>query len=156
MDWKPTKIPDGFKLVVDTREREPLFGEPLSGLIVVHKKLDTGDYAIDGYEDAACIERKMLSDFDTFIGRERSIHTIPKLKRMREMCFAALIVEESEASLFGKRKYGRMTPEHARGFLKLCRVGYGVHVYWNKHREDLERYVLDHLCFAYTILKGTK
>ena len=141
-------------MLIDTREQKPLFTSPPDGLVVKHTKVDVGDYTVEGFENKVCVERKQLSDFDSFMGRERNEHTIPKLKRMSAMDWSALIVECHEAKLFGKRRYGRMTPEHARGFLKKVRVGYGVHVYWTKDRVKLERYVLDHLCYVYEMLKG--
>jgi ERCC4-type nuclease len=114
----------------------------------------TGDYAIVGYEDMACVERKMLSDFDAFIGRERVEHTIPKLERMAKMAWSALVVEVSHRKLYGKRRYGRMTKEHVRGFLKMVAVKYGVHVFVSDDRAAIERYVLDHLAYVYEGLNG--
>ena len=48
----------GFNVIIDTREREPwvLTGSTIEGAI--YRKLNTGDYAIEGYEDKLCIERK--------------------------------------------------------------------------------------------------
>ena len=152
--FKPTKIPKGFVLLIDTREQKPLFTSPPDGLEVVRGALATGDYSVIGFEDRVCVERKQLSDFDSFMGTERIAKTIPKLRRMGDMDWSALVIECHEAKLFGKRRYGKMTKEHARGFLKKVRVGYGVHVYWTKDRQKLERYVLDHLCYVYEMLKG--
>ena len=145
--WKPTKIPNGFTLVIDTREQKPLF--QLRTIPINHKVLEIGDYAIEGYEDIACVERKMLSDFDSFIGQEREKHTIPKMERMRDMLWAALVIECSPRKLYGKRKYGKITKEHVRGFLKKCRVQYGIHVFISDDREELERYILDHLVYVF-------
>ncbi len=44
-----------FTIVVDTREQQPWLFE---GYATAHRKLDTGDYAIEGLEDILCIERK--------------------------------------------------------------------------------------------------
>ena len=147
--WKPTAIPDGFILVIDTSEQRPLFIERQQDLVVKHQKLVTGDYSIAGFENSVCVERKMLSDFDSFIGRERIAKTIPKLERMRSMVWSALVIECSERKLFGKRKYGKLTGEHSRGFLKKCRVQYGIHVFISDKRAELERFILDHLCYVY-------
>ena len=152
--FKPTKIPKGFVLLIDTREQKPLFAKPIDGLTIVRTKVDVGDYTVRGYEDRVCVELKRLSDFDSFMGSERIRKTLPKLKRMGAMDWSALVVNISETMLFGKRRYGKMTREHARGFLKKVRVGYGIHVYWTTSTEKAERYVLDHLCYAYEILKG--
>ena len=156
----PTKIPKGFVLLIDTREQKPLFVSPPDGLVVKHTKVDVGDYTVEGFEDRVCVERKQLSDFDSFMGRERNEHTIPKLKRMSAMIhnngFSALVIECSEAKLFSKRRYGKMTPEHARGFLKKVEVGFHIPYHIEPNRAKLERYVLDSLCYAYEIMSNTK
>jgi ERCC4-type nuclease len=149
LTWKPTALLPGFVLVVDTNEQRPLFLERQPDLIVHRHELITGDYAIKGYEEMACVERKMLSDFDAFMGKERERKTIPKLERMREMVWSALVIEASELDVFGPRRHGRMTGEHARGFLKKCRVQYGIHVFISTERAELERYILDHLAYVY-------
>ncbi len=148
--WKPTKIPAGFILAIDTREQKPLFvNSPETTVPIKQITLTTGDYAIVNYKDSACVERKMLSDLDAFIGRERDEYTIPKLERMRDMMWAALVIECSPRKLCGKRKYGKITKEHVRGFLKKCRVQYGIHVFVSDDREEIERFVLDHLCYVF-------
>ncbi len=154
--WKPTKIPKGFVLIIDTREQRPLFLERQQELIVHRKELIVGDYSIEGFESRTCVERKQLSDFDAFIGRERVSKTIPKLEHMRQMYWAGLAIECSERKLFGERKYGKMTPEHTRGFLKIVEVRYGVHTYWAKDRVKLEQWILDRLCDVYEMLTGMK
>lgn len=171
MNWKPTKIPKGFVLIIDTDEKKPLFRKkppnkqfnqilPIivagSNVYVIFRALLVGDYSIQGFEDRVCIERKQLSDFDAFIGRERVLKTMPKLERMYDMFWAGLAIECSERTLFGERKYGKMTPEHARGFLKIVEVRYGVHTYWAKDRVKLERWILDRLCCVYETLVGAK
>ena len=156
MSWKLTKIPEGFVLVIDTREQRPLFLERQRELIVHRKELIVGDYSIQGYEDRTCVERKQLSDFDAFIGKERKLKTIPKLERMRQMVWTGLAIECGERKLFGKRKYGKMTGEHARGFLKIVEVRYDVHTYWSKDRAMLEQWILDRLCCVYEMLVSEK
>ena len=47
-----------MQIIVDTREKYPWIFEDMDSSII-HQKLDTGDYAIEGYEDLLCIERKM-------------------------------------------------------------------------------------------------
>ena len=48
-----------FKVIKDTREQEGYyFSEYGTCLGMVERKLDTGDYSIEGLEDLICIERK--------------------------------------------------------------------------------------------------
>lgn len=49
-----------YKIIQDTREQQPLIfsvGKDCVDLTV--KKLNVGDYTLDGYEDSLCIERKL-------------------------------------------------------------------------------------------------
>ena len=67
---KPFVFPQGFVLVIDTRERNPLC-TAVKGLTVCRDTLKDGDYSIRGFEDRFAVERKQVSDFFSYIGRER-------------------------------------------------------------------------------------
>ena len=56
----------GFKVLVDSREKNSweLNSSRVSATEKI--KLDTGDYTIDGYEDILCIERKKRNFPDFF------------------------------------------------------------------------------------------
>lgn len=87
-------IPDGFRIVIDTREQKPL---PFASYVpTIHKKLDDGDYSIEGYENLFAIERKMLGDYTTYISTEHA-KTSAKKKRFDEIIqrggFVALILD---------------------------------------------------------------
>jgi len=154
--WKPTVIPKGFVLIRDTREQKPLFANPPKGLTIVDKKLEVGDYSIQGFENFVCIERKMVSDLYAFI-RDHDTHTVFKLCKMKAIrMFACLLIEASERKLSHQQPHTKLTPEHIRGFLKTVRAGYGIHVYTSGNRTNLERFVLDHLCYCFKVLSGLK
>lgn len=46
---------DNFTIIVDTREQQPW---TFDNYVVANKKLDTGDYSIEGLQDIFAIERK--------------------------------------------------------------------------------------------------
>lgn len=46
---------EDFTIIVDTREQQPWTFEEY---VVANKKLDTGDYSIEGLQDFFAIERK--------------------------------------------------------------------------------------------------
>jgi len=46
---------EDFTIIIDTREQQPWVFEQY---VVANKKLDTGDYSIEGYENIFAIERK--------------------------------------------------------------------------------------------------
>jgi ERCC4-type nuclease len=151
--WKPTDIPDGFVIVVDTREQYPLFDPIPKGLAVIRDTVKIGDYTIMGLETKVAIERKCESDFFSYIGSER-IKTTKKLEAMSNMYFSALVIQVDEYDLYNPSIPTKLTHEHVRGFLKCIRVKYGIHYYMNEDREMLERYVLDSLTYAYKQLKS--
>ena len=153
--FKPTPIPAGFVLVIDTREQQPLFtGKAYAAALPVeHRAIETGDYTIAGHEGRVAIERKKMSDLYAYLGAERR-KTRPKLEKLGAMDWAALIIEASEADLARQYKYStKLTPEHVRGFLTSVRVRYGIHVYMSSVRSALERYVLDSLVKWYELHK---
>lgn len=56
---KKYKSPPEYKVIKDTREKDGyFFGKFNRCSGMVERKLDTGDYTIDGLEDKICVERK--------------------------------------------------------------------------------------------------
>ncbi len=162
-EFKPTPIPAGFKLIVDTNEQIPLFQSPVYRNIIIKKQLrdkgeqySKGDYSVKGFENQIIIERKQISDFLSYIGSERE-KTIKKLMLVKDFYFKALIIEASDKELtFELPAYTQLTLECVRGFLKTIRVKYGFHVFNSDSRDELERFVLDHLTYAYKQLRKGK
>lgn len=140
----PIKIPSGFPgLIIDTREQKPLFRRPAKNLIITTGTVTDGDYTIEGYQDSFCIERKMLSDFNSYVGSERE-KTQRKLNRFRDMEFVALVIEADLDDICKPYAYAkRMLPEHYWGFLTAINVRYGVHWFVHNKRKLIERVILD-------------
>lgn len=132
--------------MVDTREQLPLFPHGVDGLEIIRKKLDHGDYSIKGFEKYFAIERKMMSDFYSYIGKERK-RTVRKMEEFENMIdnggFVGLAVEASEDEVFMGFGYSKVSPEAARQSLATFRVRYGVHTYLANDRESIERWTLD-------------
>lgn len=143
---KPYRIPDGFILVIDTREQLQLFTDPINNLIIIKKTLKDGDYSIKGFEDTFTIERKMISDFYGYIGKERK-KTIKKMERFKQMIdnggFVGLAIEEAEEDIMYGFHMSTIPPEIARQAINSFRLRYGVHIYYSKSREMIERFILD-------------
>jgi len=152
--FKPTVIPDDdFVLIVDTREQKPLFESPPDGLTIVKKALKHGDYSLVGFESMLSVERKQMSDFISYIGRERK-KTETKLQHLGSMYFAALVIEVDDPFDIPSYTGTSITPEHIRGFMASCRIRHGIHIYWTSKRKAMERYILDHLAYAYKQLRS--
>lgn len=157
---KPFKIPDGMIIRTDTREQDPLFLfsdlEHTGKLIVQVMKLDHGDYSIKGFEDKFAIERKQMSDFYSYIGKERK-RTVKKMEKFRDIIraggFVMLAIECSEAEIMSGNMFSTLSPEVARGAINSFRIRYGVHIYYNKERKMLERAVLDSCIKFYNVMR---
>ncbi len=151
LELKPAIIPDNFILIIDTREQSPLFvGRLPKGLRIESATLKHGDYSIKGFEDKVCVERKEISDFLTYIGKDRN-HTKSKLELMKPMFYKALIVEARD--IFEIPGYSAIHPEVIRAFLLSAEVRYGLHILIHPDRKYIEKWVLDRLVKVYNILR---
>lgn len=146
--FKPYKIPEGFALVIDTREQKPLFDPAPEGLVIIRKALKHGDYSVNGLEDFIGIERKRMSDLMSYIGSERD-RTVKKLEAMRSLDFRALVVEENWDDVFLPKAFSQLSPDMVRAALVSFNVRFGLHIFMHPHRSAVERWTLDRLIYYY-------
>lgn len=152
---KPYEFPDGFQLIIDTREQRPLFiPKPPKGLILIRDTLENGDYSIKGLEKKVMIERKGLSDLVNYIGNDRK-NTKIKLKRAERYQWKGLVIEGSELELLRPQMFSRINPESIRQSLVSFEVKYGLHIYYG-NRKNIERWVLDRLLYFYKWVMGNR
>ena len=77
-----------FTIIVDTREQHPW---ELKHYTTASRKLDTGDYSVEGFENTLCIERKYsISEFVNNMGEKRFRDV---LERMKSYEYAFIIME---------------------------------------------------------------
>jgi len=156
---KPVRVPEGFGLIVDSREKRPLFGDVPDGLSVGTGTLHHGDYSIRGFEDRFAIERKQISDFYAYIGREHD-RTMKKMEEFRDMVaaggFAGLVIEASENDLLAGYLMSQVSPEVARQALVSFEIRYGVHCYYSKNRRDIERWIMDRAVKFYRVMREVR
>ena len=156
---KPFNLPEGFVLVQDTREQKPLFGRPQDGLEVVTDTLHYGDYSVRGFETMFTVERKQISDFYSYIGKER-VRTVKKMEQFKEIVscggFVGLVIEASECDVLSGYIMSRVSPEVARQALVSFEIRYGVHCYYSNYRKDIERWVLDRAVKFYRVMRESK
>lgn len=70
-----------FTIIIDTREQQPWLFE---GHTTAHRKLDTGDYSIEGLENILCIERKKSSsEFANNIIESRFKDVVMRLSQLK-------------------------------------------------------------------------
>lgn len=146
-------IPPGFKLLIDTREQLPLFVD--YDIPKISKALKDGDYSIGGFEKLFSIERKQVSDYFSYIGREFS-KTRNKLQRLSEFEVAIFCVEASYNDLLSPQIYTKMTANHVHAFnTRLC-VKYGIIPIYERDRKILERIILDCAVYYYKLKRGLR
>ena len=141
---KPFKIPEDMVVIQDTREQKPLFRRPPKGLIIQSDTLTDGDYSIKGFTDKFTVERKQISDFYSYIGKERK-KTEEKLQRLSRFQFAALVIEATETEILMGYDFCKLSPECARQALVSFEIRYGLHTYYSNSRHDIARWILDRM-----------
>lgn len=145
---KPTPIPPGFTLVVDTREQRPLFTRVPKGLTIRSSTLHDGDYSIAGFEDKICFERK-AHDIFPYCSSEHD-KTKAKMERFKSFEFVGLIIELKEHEILQFQERTKVHPEVVRAALTSFEVRYGVHVYYGT-RDNCARWMLDRAVKYYNV-----
>jgi ERCC4-type nuclease len=104
---------ENFTIIVDTREQNPW---SLKHYTTSKKKLDTGDYTIEGYETLLCIERKYsISEFVNNMTEKRFVDV---LTRMSSYKYSFIIMEFSFEDIINF-PVGSSIPKHVWKNLKI-------------------------------------
>lgn len=144
-------IPEGFCLVIDSREQDGLFRKPPKGLLMVRDTLPSGDYSIRGFENIIAVERKGLNDFYGSIGNGRDRFK-RELERLKSYDWAGLMIEAEEHTvLSASSMYTAMHPNAIRQTIVSIELRYRIGVYYAKTRADAERWTLDRLMYFYNL-----
>lgn len=102
-----------FKVIIDTREQQPWIFERTTA---ENKKLDTGDYSVEGYENILCIERKKsVSEIANNITESRFKDVI---ERMNSYKYAFLILEFNLNDIY-RYPVGSNVPKHMWNKIKI-------------------------------------
>lgn len=146
-------IPKGFRIVIDSNEQAPLkFGK----IPTITKKLDSGDYGIEGMEYSTVIERKSQSDFYGSIvgdGRERLYNM---MLRSQFCGFKAFVIECEEAELMTPElTYSGLSPHSIYATIASWEVKYGFHFYYGTRKACAVK-IANWLINYYNITKHVK
>lgn len=112
-----------FTIIKDTREQDGYTFEPSSSRYhtckgMINRKLDTGDYSIEGLEDKLCIERKAsVVEFANNIGHD-TVRFAKEIERMKSFPFRFIILEFSLSDLMDFPERSGI-PEDDWGKLKI-------------------------------------
>jgi hypothetical protein len=155
MPCKPT-APPPLTVIIDTREQEPWSpyyhdrGKRIE-LPVIRRKLDVGDYSVEGWEHEIAIERKSLADWvgTTFGTTERaSGEKVDNWDRFRREIERAkglrrfwIFIEATRGDVYGRKYHSRVEPQSVLGRTDSLEVDHGVSVLWCGQRSEAERMV---------------
>jgi ERCC4-type nuclease len=102
-----------FKVIIDTREQQPWEFERV---VAEHKKLDTGDYSVEGLEDILCIERKKsVSEIANNITEKRFKDVIDRMKTFPH----AFLILEFDLEDILNYPIGSNVPKHMWNKIKI-------------------------------------
>jgi ERCC4-type nuclease len=125
----------GPVIVADTREQEPFAFRGITGtrgrsleIPVVRRCLKTGDYSVEGLEDAVAIERKSKADLFRTIGRDRARFE-RELERLTVMAAPALVIECDLQSLLERPPHCCMAPSSVLNSLLAWSIRHRVPVW---------------------------
>jgi len=137
------KKKNSIKIVIDTREKEP-YSFPLDGITTTRRKLETGDYSLDGFEDRVTVERKSMDDFVSTVIHARSrFHK--ELKRLQLFETACVVVEGSLDDVLRRRYHGNAHPNSVFGSAISIIIDFGIPVYFCSNRQVACRFVEGYL-----------
>lgn len=128
-----------MKIIVDTREQRPWFTNT-SKFTTIKKKLECGDYSVEGHEDTFGVERKSKSDAYGTLGKGRAMFE-RMLEKTRHYTFFAIIIESSLADFIQNPPIQtKMSPAAAVQSLIAFSLKYNVRVVWGENRILSQRY----------------
>jgi len=136
-----------FKIICDSREQLPLSFEGLKirgvpRIETIRRKLDVGDYSIEGQEDSVFIERKSVNDLygTLFQGRERFEK---ELERAKNHQHRYLVIESTPFGFASYMEYHRNMMQFNSAFssLMIWAERYGLKVRWCKTPAGAADYV---------------
>ena len=112
-----------FTIIKDTREQDGYSFAASSSRYhtcngMVSRKLDTGDYSIEGLEDKLCIERKAsVVEFANNVGHDQ-VRFLKEIERMKDFPYKFLVFEFSLTDLMNFPE-GSSIPESDWGKLRV-------------------------------------
>jgi ERCC4-type nuclease len=122
-----------FRIVIDTREIEPYgFDCP-----AVHRKLDAGDYSVDGLEGAVAVERKSLKDFVSTVVHDfkRFAAELQKLSKLEAGCVVVEADLDQVLRGLAASACRNVAPESLLGATVHIGLHYRVPVFWCGSRQ---------------------
>ena len=168
--YKPqliTDYPDGFMLIIDTRESDPLFfraGKSRKNVPIIRKTLTYGDYSVLGFEEQLSVERKKAGDLVACLGREwkRFEKELGGLKDMERKyilveCYEEEVYFSHSCQLYMQSKGKTGTaPNAVRQSIASIEMKLGVPFHYSPNRTATEIWIMDRFVKYYQWKRGGK
>ncbi len=122
-----------FRIIIDTREQEAwTFDCP-----TIRRKLDAGDYSVDGLESAVAVERKSLKDFVSTVIHDfaRFAAELEKLSSLEAACVVVEADLDDVLRGLAADECRGASPESVMGAAVHVSLRYGVPVFWCGSRQ---------------------
>ncbi len=132
--------------VIDSREKKP-FDIPNS----ISKKLETGDYSVEGYEDEIALERKSLPDLFSCLGKDRKRFEC-QLDRLSEIRYGGVVITSSYSNIQWGYLYSDLSGDQAQSKLIGLSLEYNIPVWLVSNRDEGTKLSLKFLSHAYSKL----
>jgi ERCC4-type nuclease len=135
---------DQFTIIVDTREQQPWEFELYA---TANKKLDTGDYSIEGLEHVLAIERKKsVSEIANNISESRFKDV---LERLSKIPYKFMLLEFDLEDIYNfpigsnipKRLWSKLkiNPKYLLKCLTEIQLNYGIHIVYCGSTENAKK-----------------
>jgi len=129
-----------MKIIIDTRENRPLLfrtSKDITGSEI--KKLDIGDYSIEGYENKIAIERKSPGDLFGSLGKGHKRFR-KELENAKKLDYFAIVVEASFSVVYDKEFEGAHHIDMSGDvIIKICTtlaVKHGIPIWFCNGRSE--------------------
>ena len=143
-------------LIIDTREQQP-YTFDVSLCQSMRRKLDAGDYSIEGLEDRVAVERKSLDDFaGTLSNSTRRKRFFAELQRMENYSHRCVVVEGGLQDILVGNYRSDANPKSLFGSALSLMVDAGIQVAFCGDRPHACHFTQMYLLQCHRTLSGTK
>lgn len=134
-----------MKVVIDTREQNPLeFKRSKNFEGTVTKKLNVGDYSIEGFEDRIAVERKSAIDLFGTLGKGHKRFQ-KELERAKKLDYFCIVVEEPFSLVlnqsFEDAHYSKMKGYVVVAIIFTLKFKYGIDTVFCSNRYEASLYI---------------
>lgn len=147
MTWarKPRTPPEKFRIIRDTREqRDKGWNFRASGNCygMEIKKLDVGDYTVEGMEKILMVERKTLGDLWGTLGRQENYERfLREMERAKDHKLKYLVIEATLEQVDGGTRFSKVSPANIHAKLFSLQVKHNVHVIFAGDQDTARKWV---------------